>query len=258
MTTETTTAYQKHIGEKVREIRHQRLWTQADLAKYLDLSQNRLSEIEHGKGSFTAEQLLIIVKLFNVSFDIFLPKKRGPALPRIQKALARLGARHLHEPEDALPTEKLTTARELIREVLVSAESPRHITSLAPVIVENCSALNLPALRDELVGLRLERRFGWLLQNVRAALDLELKSSRLSNRWNLDYRRARKILDFSIDYNPPPPEAAEDLFDSDITTDESVREVRQERSPLSERWRILTRFQPEDFASALRQARGGD
>lgn len=258
MPSETPADYRKHIGQKVREIRRQRLWTQAELAKRLDLSQNRLSEIERGKGSFTAEQLLIIVRLFNASFDIFLPKKRGPALPRIQKALARLGARHLHEPEDALPTEKLGTARELIREVLASAESTRHITSLAPVIVENCSALNLPALRDELAGLRLERRFGWLLQNVRAAIDLELESARLSRRWIFEYRRARKLLDFSIDYNPPAPAAAEDLFDSDITTDESVQEVRQERSPLSENWRILTRLKPEDFASALRQARGGD
>ncbi|MFH2203251.1 MAG: helix-turn-helix transcriptional regulator [Elusimicrobiota bacterium] len=258
MDIETASKYRKHIGQKVRELRQQRRWTQAALAEHLGLSQNRLSEIERGQGSFTAEQLLIIIRLFNVSFDDFLPKKRGPALSRIQQALARLGARHLHEPEDALPTEKLGTARELIREVLASAESARHITSLAPVIVENCSALNLPALRYELAGLRLDRRFGWLLQNVRAAIDLELKSTRLSRQWVFKYRKARKLLDFSIDYNPPPPEAAEDLFDSDATTDESVEEIRQERSTLSEKWRILTRLKPEDFASALRQARGED
>jgi transcriptional regulator with XRE-family HTH domain len=44
------------IARNVRELRKERRWTQAELAKRLDLSQARLSEIEGGDGSFTAEQ----------------------------------------------------------------------------------------------------------------------------------------------------------------------------------------------------------
>jgi transcriptional regulator with XRE-family HTH domain len=42
------------VGKTVRELRHARRWTQAELARRLDVSQGRLSEIEAGKGSFTA------------------------------------------------------------------------------------------------------------------------------------------------------------------------------------------------------------
>ena len=58
------------IASKVRDLRKARRWTQAELSKRLHLSQNRLSEIERGAGSFTAEQLLVILKLFNVPLVI--------------------------------------------------------------------------------------------------------------------------------------------------------------------------------------------
>lgn len=40
------------VGKRVRELRHARRWTQVELARQLDVSQGRLSEIEAGKGSF--------------------------------------------------------------------------------------------------------------------------------------------------------------------------------------------------------------
>jgi transcriptional regulator with XRE-family HTH domain len=61
------------IARKVRELRTGRGWTQAELAERLDASQARLSEIERGDGSFSAEQLLTLFKLFNVGPDHFAP-----------------------------------------------------------------------------------------------------------------------------------------------------------------------------------------
>ena len=55
------------IARKVHDLRRGRRWTQAELARRLDLSQSRLSEVERGDGSFTAEQFLTILRLFNVS-----------------------------------------------------------------------------------------------------------------------------------------------------------------------------------------------
>ena len=54
----------RRIAAKVRELRQSRNWTQAELSKRLQLSQSRLSEIERGAGSFTAEQFLLLLRLF--------------------------------------------------------------------------------------------------------------------------------------------------------------------------------------------------
>jgi transcriptional regulator with XRE-family HTH domain len=67
------------ISTKVRDLHTGRRWTQAELAKPLGRSQARLSEVERGQGSFSAEQLLEILRLFNVDYlgvdesDIELP-----------------------------------------------------------------------------------------------------------------------------------------------------------------------------------------
>ncbi|MFA6318238.1 MAG: helix-turn-helix transcriptional regulator, partial [Elusimicrobiota bacterium] len=136
------------IGQRARKLRQERHWTQAALAKVLGLSQNRLSEVEHGKGSFTAEQLLTILKTFNVPIDYFAPPKA--TVSELQNALARLGAAHLAESAEVLPTERLKEALAVIREVLAVAESPRQITGLAPVLVNHAASLNLAKLRTEL------------------------------------------------------------------------------------------------------------
>ena len=61
---------------KVRELRTERRWTQAVLAEKLGLSPARLSEIERGGGSFTAEQFLEVLRLFNVNVDAFAGPQR--------------------------------------------------------------------------------------------------------------------------------------------------------------------------------------
>ena len=82
------------IGRDVRALRRERAWTQGELAEKLGLSQSRLSEIESGGGSFTAEQFLRILTLFNVTTSRFT----GGVVDReaqFQNALARLGAHQL-------------------------------------------------------------------------------------------------------------------------------------------------------------------
>ena len=94
------------ISHQVRDLRRERRWTQAELAKHLDLSQSRLSEIEGGQGSFTAEQFLMLLKLFNVPASHF----GGPQRDRegqTQNALLRLGARDLRQSPHVLPGEEL-------------------------------------------------------------------------------------------------------------------------------------------------------
>src|SRR4051812_19664007 len=120
------------IARKVRALRTARQWTQAELAARLGLSQSRLSEIERGAGSFTAEQFLEILRLFNVTPDDFVTVEHAGD-QALQNALARLGARQLRESPDVLPSERLREVDRVLREVLSSAESPRLVTALAPV-----------------------------------------------------------------------------------------------------------------------------
>jgi hypothetical protein len=62
-----------------------------DLAKRRCVVEERLSELERGDGSFTAEQLLAILSFFNVPATYFAPQPSKHERD-LQNALARLGA----------------------------------------------------------------------------------------------------------------------------------------------------------------------
>lgn len=247
------------VSGKVRRLRQERRWTQARLAALLGLSQNRLSEIERGEGSFTAEQLLVLLRTFNVPVDFFYPGK--PAEERqIQNALARLGASHLIESPDVLPSDRLKEASDAIRETLVTAESPRCITGVAPVLVDHIHNLNLNRLKGQLAEVGLDRRLGWTLENTLEAIRGELRRE-LPRDWLLKYRRAETALKLFL---APwlafvgDKQAPEDILDSVIVSEETVKELRAESSRISRRWRIVSRIRLDDFAHALRSVRGAD
>lgn len=245
------------ISARFRALRQERRWTQVRFAGLLGLSQNRLSEIERGKGSFTAEQLFVVLKTFNLQLDYFMPARTGQA-PQIQNALARLGAKHLKEDSGAVPTELLKEAGDAIVEALVAARSPRQITAIAPVIVKQLDNLNLNLLRLKLAEAGLERRLGWVLENTLEAVRGELASMRAE--WRPQYRRAELVLrnflahwDIAAGGKP-----VEDILDRDILSSETLVEVKVALPPPAKKWGIITRITAADFAAALRGARGTD
>ncbi len=247
------------IASKVRELRKGRGFTQVELAARLGLSQGHLSELERGNGSFTAEQLLFMLKLFNVPASHFAPPAHDHEA-QIQNALARLGAMHLHESSDVLPTEQMQDVGYVVREALLTG-SPRHLTALAPVLVRNIDRVNLRKLRIELVQAGLERRLDWLVENTREAVHRELQRApprALAQR----YRRTNTVLDLFMDL--ATSEAAspslttrapsQDLLDAVIGSPKTRLEVAEASSDISKRWGIITSLQPEDFVNALRAA----
>ncbi len=254
----------QEIAAKVRELRKNRRWTQAELARRLELSQNRLSEIERGAGSFTAEQFLVILKLFNVPLAHFArgtEHRHDDAM--LQNALARLGAFHLQESDDVLPSERLEDATDVVREALVAA-TPRLLTALGPVLVRNADGLNLRKLDARLTDAGLERRLGWLVDNVLDALGRELEQAP-PRPWAQLYRRAVVVL--STFLQPATSRQARsshsdlvtpDILDAQIRSKKTLEEVRASASPISQRWGIVTSLQPEDFSLALRAARVDD
>lgn len=88
------TSTRAEIAKNVRSLREGRGLTQVELSKRLGLSQGRYSEIERGQGSFTAEQFLEILKIFNVSVSLFASGKTDLG-GEFQNALARFGASHV-------------------------------------------------------------------------------------------------------------------------------------------------------------------
>lgn len=90
----------------VRELRTQRRWNQSELASRLGLSQNRLSEIERGGGSFSAEQLVVLLQLFNVGISEFVGEDWSPD-SQPQNTLARLGASHMRESANVVSSDRL-------------------------------------------------------------------------------------------------------------------------------------------------------
>ena len=127
-----------------------------------------MSEIERGKGSFTAEQLLVILRLFNVGATHFAPVAADQAL-ELQNALARLGAGHLGETDQILPEDSYDDLIEAIRSALVSG-SPRLITALGPVLVKNVDRTNLKGINMQLAAAGLPQRLPWLVENILEAI----------------------------------------------------------------------------------------
>lgn len=241
------------IGVKVRALRTQRGLSQAELARRLEMSQARLSLIESGKASLTAEQFLVVLGIFNVPVADF-SRKRGSEL---QNALSRLGAFQLQEDSDALPSERLEKVTDVVRETLVDAESPRLVTALAPVIVRNVDAISWGALTHDLRALGLARRFQWLVENVLEAIKRASTDVAASPDWRRAYRRAETVLDGVRErmeteelLRALPP----DILDRGIRSQKTRDEVSATASEISRRWHVVTSIQTADFVDALRGA----
>lgn len=246
---------------KIRALRVDRHWTQAKLSKRLGMSQGRFSEIERGQGSFTAEQFLEILQLFNIPASHFAAGEHGSA-SGIQNALARLGATHLGERSDVLPSERLEEASDVVREALLGAGAPRYITSLAPVLVHNIDRINLNKLRSQFLEYGLERRLAWLIENTLVAVGHELQGG-LSRKVAMRYRRAELILSAYLGKAPfkqhqRRADEALDILDSEIDSEKTLKEVENSTSSISHRWGIATALQTDDFIEALKASRGAD
>ena len=250
------------VGKTVRELRQARRWTQAELARQLDVSQGRLSEIEAGKGSFTAEQFLVLLGLFNVGASHFAATAADPEV-ELQSALARFGATHLQESADVIPSDKLENLEEAIGAALTST-SPRLIAALAPVVVRNVDRINFRKLRATLVTTSFEHRLDWLFENTRSALEEELEHSPPPAR-SKSYRRALVVLETALDFVPPhlrlaaassaPDVHPPDVLDGGIRSKQSLNEARASSSSISKRFGIISKLQPSHITEALKAAR---
>lgn len=238
------------VGTRVRALREARRWSQAELARELGLSQPRLSQIERGHGSFSAEQLLRILELFNVGVEHFVPERSGSSA--VQNALARHGAVHL-VTEPAMVPARYDEATEVVAEVLLHPESPRHLTALGLVLLRSVDRVSLVEVGSRLTKLGREARLGWLLDAVGAALGDVVFETSADRR---DARRLRTAIDLILSRLPRPAEDAPlDLIDAEVRSAKTVQRIGAESSPEAKRWRVATRLQHGDFVAALEAGR---
>lgn len=231
----------RSIASKIRSLRTERRWTQAELATRLGLSQSRLSELERGDGSFTAEQFIELLRLFNVTVRDFAPERDTET--DLQQALARFGAKHLLEPDTVVPIEQLADLHELVVTTLVSASS-RLITALGPVVVANIDRLNLSKVLLELSAFDLENRLYWLCSNLDRAL--------ASREWSrkAQVRRCHLVLAQWVSQGAHDKKRV-DILDRSIRTQKTLASVQETSSDVSKAWNIVTDIRVEDFAEAL-------
>lgn len=234
------------VGARVRELREARRWSQSALARELELSQPRLSQIERGQGSFSAEQLLRILELFNVGVDFFVPNPRAGS--PLQNALARHGARHLVASTTPVPA-RFDEPSEVVAEVLASPESPRHLTALGPVLLRNVDRVSLGEVALRLAKLGRQSRLGWLLDNLSAALNDVVFVTAADRR---DARRLQTAIELFLPQLPRPSgDAPLDLVDAEVRSAKTVARIEAKSSAEAKRWRIVTRLSPSEFAEAL-------
>jgi transcriptional regulator with XRE-family HTH domain len=239
------------ISRIVRQLRTERGWTQVELAKKLGLSQNRLSEIERGDGSFTAEQLLSILQLFNVPVSKFIGESNR--IDQLQNALARAGAFHLVE-SDALPADDLVDVPTAIRETLLAGE-PRLTVALAPVLVAHADRIGLHKLYLDLAEVGRELRLVWLCENTLIVLDAPFIQE-LPRPMGQRARRTAVVLKAFLDplrqRDPSKRTDRLDVLDLSIRSPKTLADVQIERSEISKRWGIVSALQTRDFADAIR------
>jgi transcriptional regulator with XRE-family HTH domain len=254
----TTLVPRQRIARTVRALRKERAWTQGELAKQLGLSQSRFSEIENGDGSFTAEQFLRILQLFNVTISRFTDQVSDEDT-KLQNALVRAGALHLQESPKVIPEEIGDDIPTLIRDGVASGD-PRLTTGVAPVLVAQVDKIRLGKVYLDLARIGLEPRLAWLIENIVEAIRGELADNP-PRAWGLAALRTTVILESFLAsisgdlLSGGSSKRAPDVLDPTIRSKKTLSEVEEASSPISRKWGIVTTLSPKDFQQALRGAR---
>ena len=64
---ETVLKAKKHLGQKIRNLRKDRDWTQEDFARVCGISATRLGRAERGQADLGLETLIVIAKKFETT-----------------------------------------------------------------------------------------------------------------------------------------------------------------------------------------------
>lgn len=245
------------IAGGLRAARLRRELTQAQLAEQLGMSQARLSEIERGTASLTAEQFVLALKLFHLPLSSFVAGTDADPNAELRTALHHHGAHHLRASDEVVIPAHLEDVRAVVVETLISGE-PRLIAALGPVLVLNADSFDMRRAYHDLVRLGVGARLGWLLDNLCDALaDASLDALPLPARRQI--RRAVARLEPWIERiaNTEFPEGRdrrEDLLDASIRSRAAAARLKRNTSEISHDWGVVSALGPDDFSNAVHDA----
>jgi transcriptional regulator with XRE-family HTH domain len=239
----------QHLAGSLHRLREGAGWSQDQVAAELGVSPVHLAAVEAGDASLSAEQLLVAIGLFQVDVADLLP----PVDPgeQVQNALIRHGAAHLRLVPGVIVPAHLARPDDVVRQVLLAPEGPRHVCALAPIVARALDRIHLPYLRLQLEREWRQARLGWLLENISIVLQAMPRQERQRScgprvAWTME------VIQAELDRLPCPDGPELDLFDRTIRSARSREETWARASPTSRRWRLVTEIQPADFAVALR------
>lgn len=242
------------IGAKLRELRKAQRWSQTALAERLGLSQARLSDIERGRASLTAGELLDVLRAFNAPVSLFDPNAETEETRRngsLQNALIRFGARHLRAT-DTLVQPAHEALERVVLDVLAYPE-PRQVAAIAPVMVWQVDALNLTRLRRLAYDAGVDVRLAWALENTKRAVELT-RTARWPKSWARRAARQASNIEGLLEGWQPAAADGTDVLDRHVRSSETRVALRTEGSAVSKRWNVVTALQVADFAKALEAA----
>lgn len=238
----------------MRKLRLAHHWNQVELAQKLGMSQSRLSAIEAGKGSISAEQLIILMQTFNVPLSYFVATKSIDPESQLRNAIARLGGSQLKEAPNILPSERLAEINTVIIETLTGGMSSRLITSLVPVVVNYAREIHFDRILKKMSEYKLENRLLWIGDGITRTLDKRLATF-VPREQSLKYRKARAILDVFFDVQFAirrfRGDFSEDLLDAEIASRKTFNQIMESRDDLAKKWHIVTRITEDDFYQSL-------
>ena len=149
------------IGRQVKALRTARAWSQSDLATRLEVSQSRLSHMERGAASLSAEEFLDVLRIFNVPATHFADDLLIDHRTELQNALARLGATHLSVSDAVRPSDRLFAPEHAVLETLTTSD-PRLIAAVGPVIATHPDC-NIAWVLVQARTIGRVQRFSWIL-----------------------------------------------------------------------------------------------
>ena len=121
------------LGERIRQLRQQRGWSQAQLSKKLNVHQKQISGYERSIHAPSVELLIRMAELFNVSLDYIAFDGRK------EKTIAPIADRELMQAIqefDQLPTEDRDTIKAVLNTFIIenrfhrlASETQKHTTA---------------------------------------------------------------------------------------------------------------------------------
>lgn len=126
-------AFRISLGEKVRKVRRDRDFTQADLSDKIGISRPSLANIEKGQQSVSSFQLLILARSLDVEPEKLLPnyEETSAIYEEIKKSnkvstSSKLLAKALEEQGVNVTEQKLSTLKEVISEFTVKSPNKAY------------------------------------------------------------------------------------------------------------------------------------